>query len=168
MSTPNSTLLAEVTAFLYQEVLALDERRWEDWLAHFAEDSEYWVPAWKSEDELTSNPHRELSLIYYSNRSGLEDRAWRVKSGRSVASAVLPRTQHVINNVMVTDMGASMVAVTCAWTVQQYMPKEKTVEVFFGRYEQAMTRHGDSWLINKKKIILLNDYLPAKIDFYSF
>jgi hypothetical protein len=47
------------------------------------------------------------------------------------------------------------------------LPKEKAVEIFFGRYEMAIERRGDDFLFRKFKVILLNDYLPAKIDFYS-
>jgi 3-phenylpropionate/cinnamic acid dioxygenase small subunit len=170
MTTNLSALLPEIVDFLYREALALDERRWDDWLALFTEDCEYWVPAWKSEDEQTDNPHRELSLIYYSQRSGLEDRVWRVKSGRSAASTVLPRTQHLIHNPRIAGVHGAhdeRVDVACEWTVHQYLPKEKTVEIFFGRYRQTLVKEEDAWRIAAKKIILLNDYLPAKIDFYS-
>jgi 3-phenylpropionate/cinnamic acid dioxygenase small subunit len=162
-----SATLPEIADFLYREALALDERRWDDWLALYTDDCEYWVPAWKSEDEQTDNPRRELSLIYYSQRSGLEDRVWRVRSGRSAASTVLPRTQHLIHNPRLLAAGDERVDVACEWTVHQYLPKEKSVEIFFGRYRQTLVKVGDSWRIASKKIILLNDYLPAKIDFYS-
>lgn len=162
-----SAQLSEVADFLYGEAAALDERRWDDWLALFTEDCEYWVPAWKSEHEQTSNPRRELSLIYYSQRSGLEDRVWRVNSGRSIAAAVLPRTQHLINNPRLLEAGPERVVVACEWTVHQYLPRERNVEIFFGRYRQTLVKHQDSWRIQQKTIVLLNDYLPAKIDYYS-
>ena len=53
------------------------------------------------------------------------------------------------------------------WTVQQFLPKDKTVETFFGRYRHELVKQDGAWRIAKKKILLLNDYLPAKIDFYS-
>ncbi len=167
-------LLAEVTAFLHDEALALDERRWADWLALFCPDCEYWVPAWKSEDEQTTNPRRELSLIYYPARAGLEDRVWRVDSRRSVASAVLPRTQHLISNVRVTAVRdlpgpdpMREIDLRCEWTVHQYLPRERSVELFFGRYQQCLVQVAGGLRTRRKKIVLLNDYLPARIDFYS-
>jgi 3-phenylpropionate/cinnamic acid dioxygenase small subunit len=174
----NSALLPELTQFLYAEALALDERRWDDWLELYSENCEYWVPAWKSEDEQTSNPRRELSLIYYAHRAGLEDRVWRVKSGRSVASAVLPRTQHLISNPRIVpaddrafhgsqDVHTQAVHMACEWTTHQYQPKDHTVQMFFGRYRQTLVQEGGSWRIARKRIVLLNDYLPSKIDFYS-
>jgi len=84
--------LQAATALLHDEGLCLDERRWDDWLALYVEDAVYWVPAWKSENETTTDPARELSLIYYQGRGGLEDRIWRLKSGLSVAANPLRRT----------------------------------------------------------------------------
>ena len=52
-----------VHQLLFEEAAALDERRWHDWLALFTPDCEYWVPAWKSAFETTSDPDGEVSLI---------------------------------------------------------------------------------------------------------
>ena len=54
--------------------MLLDERRWDEWIALYAPDCEYWVPTWRDEENLTSDPQAELSHIYYANRAGLEDR----------------------------------------------------------------------------------------------
>ncbi len=85
---------------LYREALALDERRWDDWLALYDEAAEFWVPAWKSEDQPTDDPSSEVSLVYAARRSELEDRVWRVRSGQSIASSPLPRTAHIVTNVL--------------------------------------------------------------------
>ncbi|MBN0653703.1 hypothetical protein JTM24_33900, partial [Pseudomonas aeruginosa] len=42
---------------------------------------------------------KEISLIYYPNREGLEDRVYRIKTERSGASTPEPRTTHIISNV---------------------------------------------------------------------
>jgi len=75
--------LADASQVLYREAYYLDAQRWDEWLAMFADDCEYWMPAWKGEHELTDNPKREISLIYYGTRAGLEDRVWRIRSGQS-------------------------------------------------------------------------------------
>lgn len=158
----------DAAAFLYHEAALLDERRWRDWIELFLPDCEYWIPAWRNEDEPTSDPKRELSLIYYSDRTGLEDRVGRVQSGRSVASAVLPRTQHAITNVRLLEpVGDDRLHVHSNWTTQQFLPKEKVVEVYFGRYEHTLVQAGGEWRIARKKVVLLNDCLNAKVDFYS-
>ncbi len=164
----NREAVEQATELLYRQAYYLDTQRWDDWLALFTEDAEYWVPAWKGEHTPTDNPKREVSLVYYNKRAGLEDRVWRARSGKSVASAVLPRTQHSIANVML-DEGASSnrLLVFSNWTVQQFLVKEKVAETHFGRYEHELVRLDNAWRIAKQKILLLNDYLPAKLDFYN-
>ena len=172
-------MLAECASLLRREALYLDTQRWDDWLALYTEDCEFWVPAWKAEHQTTQNPKTELSLIYYAGRAGLADRVWRVREGRSVTSAVLPRTHHVITNVALAPEGdtgvragdarlaADAIAVDSYWTVHQFLVKESEVEVFFGRYRHVLVRREGQLLILSKVTILLNDYLPGKIDFYS-
>ena len=84
-STDGRDLLDAGIDVLHREGVFLDEQRWDNWLALFAPDCEYWVPSWKNEEELTSNPQAELSHIFYANRAGLEDRIVRIRSRRSPA-----------------------------------------------------------------------------------
>lgn len=167
--------LAEVGAQLvYREAHYLDNQNWDEWLAMFLEDCEYWVPAWKSEHQPTVDPKRELSLIYYSSRSGLEDRVWRVRSGKSVASTPMPRTHHVITNVLLDESAAlpgttspESLRVLSNWTVHQYRTKYRTTDVLYGRYEHEFAKRDGEWRIARKKVILLNDTMPAALDYYS-
>lgn len=164
----NRIAVEEATELLYRQAHFLDTQRWDEWLALFVEDAQYWVPAWKGEHITTDNPKREVSLIYYSKRAGLEDRVWRARSGKSVASAVLPRTQHSITNVLLdAEASAERLRVYSNWTVHQFLVKEKIVETHFGRYEHDLVRTGGAMRIAAQKIFLLNDYLPAKLDFYN-
>ena len=160
--------LAEGTELIYREALYLDTQRWDEWLALYAEDCEYWVPAWQAEHEPTSDPRKELSLIYYRSRAGLEDRVWRARSGRSVASKPLPRTQHAITNVLLDgEQNPDAMRLVSNWTTHQFKLKQREVEVLFGRYEHELVRRDGAWQIRRKKVTLLNDYMPAMIDFYS-
>ncbi len=154
-------------ALLYGEALALDERRWEEWLAFYTEDAIYWAPAWKSEGETTSDPNSELSLIYYQGRAGLEDRIWRLKSGLSVASNPLRRTAHMINNVQIVERAnAGQARVKSTFAVHVYDPKRKSQHVYFGLYDYDLRQEGDAWKIAGKIVRLLNDNIPAVADIY--
>ena len=163
-----STAIDAAVDLLYREASHLDTQRWDDWLELFTEDCEYWLPAWKGEHQMTADPRREVSLIYYSSRAGLADRVWRVRQGNSAASAVLPRTHHALSNIrMASADGEGPLLLESLWTVHQFLVRESAVEVFFGRYEHTLVNRDGALRIAKKKIVLLNDYLPAKIDFYS-
>jgi benzoate/toluate 1,2-dioxygenase beta subunit len=163
MSSLTSAAAAE---FLYREAQLLDERRWDEWLDLYTEDAVFWVPAWKSEDEPTSSPDTELSLIYYEGRSNLADRIWRVRSNLSVASTPLHRTAHAIANVLLEFADGNRAEVKSSWATHTYNPRRKTQHVFFGRSEYVLRLEGGAWRIARKKALLLNDYIPAVLDFY--
>ena len=89
----------EIRAFLYREARLLDDREWDEWLTCYAPDVTYWMPAWDDDDQLTEDPHTQISLIFYPSRDGLEDRVFRIKTERSGASTPEPRTSHNVNNI---------------------------------------------------------------------
>ena len=68
----------EVQQFLYREARFLDDKEWEKWLALYAPDAEFWMPSWDDDDELVTDPQTEISLIWYGNKGGLEDRVFRI------------------------------------------------------------------------------------------
>jgi 3-phenylpropionate/cinnamic acid dioxygenase small subunit len=153
---------------LYREAHFLDERRWDDWLALYHEQAEFWVPAWKDESEATSDPENEISLIYISSRVQLEERISRVRSGRSAASSPLPRTAHVVSNVMVEpDEPDGTLTVRSIATAHNFDVKRREQHVFFSRCEHRLRRDDGEWRIHQKKLVLLNDYIPMVVDFYS-
>jgi 3-phenylpropionate/cinnamic acid dioxygenase small subunit len=158
---------AEAEELLAREGRYLDTRQWEAWLDLYAEDAVYWVPAWKSEAEPTEDPDSELSLIYYESREWLADRAWRNRSGLSVAATPLWRTAHTVSNVLVEPPARPGEAeVRASWAVHVYDPATARQHVFFGLYEITFRREGEAWRIARKKILLLNDRIPTVLDVY--
>jgi 3-phenylpropionate/cinnamic acid dioxygenase small subunit len=152
-----------------QEALLLDSQRWDDWLAMYADDAVFWLPAWTDEHRISESPDRELSLIYCRSRLGLEDRVWRVRSGLSVASRPLPRTTHCVSNsVAARAPGApdDELLVTSSWTCHVFGLKERSTHVFHGSYEHRLRLHGTQWQIAAKKVVLMNDLVPTMLDFY--
>jgi 3-phenylpropionate/cinnamic acid dioxygenase small subunit len=163
----SASLAARALEFLQREGHYLDRREWDAWLALYREDAVFWVPAWMDEDHLGTDPDREVSLIYHSDRAALEDRVWRVRSQRSVASIPMLRTTHMIANVIARE-GArpGTVAASASWTCHTYDPKLRRQHVFFGLYEFELNTAGADWTIARKKVLLQNDYIPTMIDFY--
>ena len=158
----------EAAALLYREALHLDRREWDEWLALYAEDAVFWIPAWKSETEQTCDPDREMSLVYYHGRRNLEDRVIRIRSGQSPASTPLPRTVHAVTNVLVTASATDAVETSASWTVHRYDTRRKDAHVFFGLYEHRLERRDGEWLIARKKVLLMNDIVPTVLDVYAF
>jgi 3-phenylpropionate/cinnamic acid dioxygenase small subunit len=159
-------LLAAGADLIEREAALIDERRWDEWLALFTLDCEYWMPAWKGDDTLTSDPSRELSHFYYASRAGLEDRIFRIRSNRSPASTPLPRTTHIVTNVRALDPpAADLMRLRANWVSHVFFPRTELSHAFFGQVEHTLVLR-ETWLIAKKRIVLQNDYIPTMLDIY--
>jgi 3-phenylpropionate/cinnamic acid dioxygenase small subunit len=160
-------LLAPGIELLSREACYLDEKRWDEWLALFAKDVEFWVPTWTAEGTLTTNPQTELSLMYFAGRGGLEDRIVRIRSGRSPAALPLPRTTHVVSNILPLEAPQrDRIRLRSSWACHTFFPLMDVNHTFFGRAEYDLTRREEGWLIARKKTILENDRIPLAIDIY--
>lgn len=154
----------KICAFLYREARLLDDRQWDEWLTCYASDVDYWMPAWDDDDQITEDPHSQISLIYYPNRDGLEDRVFRIKTERSGASTPEPRTSHSVVNVEVlADRGDE---VDVRYNFHTLNHRYKVTDQFFGTIFVTLRGSGDGILIARKKIVLKNDYIRQVIDVY--
>jgi benzoate/toluate 1,2-dioxygenase beta subunit len=164
MSTLGSLEAAE---FVYREGLLLDQGEFDAWVDLFTPDCRFWMPAWRDDGTQTEDPDRELSLIYYKGRKNLEDRLQRIRSGFSVASAVLPRYSHLIGSVLSKPLGEKKVRVDSAFTVNVYDVRVNRTHSYFGRYEHELVKQDGEWKIASKVIRLINDVVPTMLDVYS-
>ena len=156
-----------VEELLLEEADAVDQRRWDDWLALFEEDAVYYAPAWEDDDDLTSDPHNEISLIFCGTRERLEDRIWRIRSGLSSSLARMPRTCHLVTNIRLGEITDRSVAVTANFRAETFKHEEKRADAFFGRYQYDLKRSGDVLTIQNKKIIVYNDIIPRQMDIFN-
>jgi 3-phenylpropionate/cinnamic acid dioxygenase small subunit len=148
------------------EAQLLDEQRWSEWLALYCEDAVFWVPTWKDERTLADDPMTQLSLIYIDSRARLEERVKRLTSGTSVAAMPVPRTAHVVGSVLVRENDEGTLHAACAWTSHVYTHKQPDSIVHAGRYEHVLRIVDGQLRIARKKIVLVNDLLRSKLDFF--
>ncbi|MBS0356003.1 MAG: benzoate 1,2-dioxygenase small subunit [Proteobacteria bacterium] len=153
-----------IQTYLYQEARALDERRWNDWLAFYAEDVEFWMPSWDDDGTLTTNPQNEVSLIYYANKQGLEDRVFRIETERSSATIPDTRTGHAISNLEVLSQDDSTIRLRFNWTTHSY--RYQIVDTYFGTSEYTLDVTGEKPLIKRKYVVLKNDHIHHVLDIY--
>jgi len=156
--------LPTIAAFLYREARLLDDRQWDAWLELYATDVRYWMPSWDDDDTTTDDPHSEISLIYYGNRDGLEDRVFRIKTERSGASTPEPRTSHNISNIEILAEREGEVDIRYNFLTLNH--RYKVDDQFFGTCFVTLRAEGESYLISNKKIVLKNDYIRQVIDVY--
>lgn len=158
---------SSVQNFIALEGHLLDDRQYDDWLALYAENAEYWVPSSDDGQILISDPQSEISLIYYPSRAGLEDRVFRIGTKKSSASFPPPRTTHMVSNIMITDSEDARVNVKTSWATYSYKHTKTSVLHGYSEYRLQRFDWENNWKIDKKKVVIQNDYLEHAIDFYS-
>ena len=156
--------IEQVQAFLYREARLLDDRQWDEWLACYSDNAEFWMPSWDDDGELTRDPQSEISLIYYPNRSGLEDRIFRIKTERSSASTPLPRTLHQTSNVEILSQDGQQLKVRFNWHTLSF--RNHTTDNYFSTAEYTLDVSGAQPVIQRKCVVLKNDYISHVIDVY--
>jgi anthranilate 1,2-dioxygenase (deaminating, decarboxylating) small subunit len=160
----SAELQYRVEQFLYTMAEACDAQDWDRYLDFFSDDSEFHLPQWDSEHVYTTDPKKGMSLIYYPNRGGLEDRVYRLRTGKAASTIPMPRTLHLISNVRIGHGVGDELEVQVNWHTLYY--RLQVAEQFFGRATYRLRPDGDSWKIARKHILLLNDTINSVLDFY--
>ena len=156
--------IVDIKAFLYAEARAQAEKRWADWLNFYAEDVDYFMPSWDDDDKLTTDPHNEVSLIYYPSKQGLEDRVFRIETDRSSASTPDTRYNRAISNVEILAQDETRVDLCFNWTTHSF--RYDIVDVYFGTARYLLDVSGAKPLIKKKYVVMKNDYIHHMLDVY--
>lgn len=154
-----------VEQLLFRNAELCDAQDWDAYLDMFSEDSEFHLPQWESEHVYTTDPKTGMSLIYYANRGGLEDRVYRLRTGKASSAIPMPRTLHQLNNIRVSPLDdADTLAVKVNWNTWYY--RLGIAGNFFGRATYHLRPAGESWRIARKHVLLLNDTIDSVLDFY--
>ena len=139
----------DILAFLIQEARLLDERRWEDWLALFAEDGWYWVPI----EEGQTDPKTTVSLMY-DDRQLLETRVRRLTTGTLHAQSPVSRTTRTIGNATIEDEEENVITVRSKFQMIEYRRNDQ--RLFGGTYWHGLSTKGDGFEMRWKKVELVN------------
>ncbi|MGD9944036.1 MAG: aromatic-ring-hydroxylating dioxygenase subunit beta [Burkholderiaceae bacterium] len=165
-----AALTQQARSFIEQESYHLDSRDWDAWLAMYHPDCEFWVPTWIDGETLGQSPQTALSHMYYASRGGLEDRVARLRTKQSPASNPMPRTAHLLSHFALhRPPEPDELELRYSWCCHVFFPRDNSQTTFFGRAHALLCRSGDGgqpWLIRRKRVELLNDYVPTMLDFY--
>ncbi|SOE97096.1 benzoate/toluate 1,2-dioxygenase beta subunit [Burkholderia sp. D7] len=154
----------DVCAFIFREARLLDDRSWDEWLECYDPKAVFWMPCWDDADTLVDNPRKHVSLIYYSDRMGLEDRVFRLRSERSGASTPEPRTTHNIANVEILERTEGQIEARFNWHTMNY--RHKLLDHYFGTSFYTLNVSSSGLSILNKKVVLKNDLIHQVIDVY--
>jgi len=149
----------QVETFLYLEARRMDEHAYDDWLALWADDALYWVPA--NRDDI--DPEREVSIVY-ADRPRLEDRIARLKSGAAYAQDPPSRMRRIVSNVEVEEEANGEIVVHANFLLTELRRHRQTT--FAGRTIHKLRPEQGSFKIVSKKVELLNN--DEVIDNLSF
>jgi len=163
-TTITAPALTDIQTFLYREARLLDDEQWDEWIELYHPDAVFWMPSWDDTDQLITDPQREISLIYYPSRQGLEDRIFRIKTERSSATIPDTRTCHNISNVELESDDDGVCTVRFNWHTLSH--RYKTNYSYFGMSRYVIDFNGASPRILNKYVVLKNDYINQVIDIY--
>ena len=89
----------DLSDFVYREARLLDELRYEEWLALYAEDAHYWMPAeWQQTD-----PRLQASLMY-EDMLLLRIRVERLSGARTYSQKPKSRAHHLLQAPQVDEI----------------------------------------------------------------
>ena len=147
--------LLKIETFLYDEATCLDQGDLESWITLYAEDGTYWMPASPDQED----PDTHISLMY-DDRLLMEIR--RRNFGHQLAASMEHdvRASHIISNIRVASADDSQLTVTSNFQAILYYREKQTL--FAGRYTHVLIPHGDAYLIQSKRVDLINCDAPLE------
>ena len=153
-----------VEQFYYAETAALDERRYDDWLALFTDDVHYFMPVrrTRTSNELDQEFTAPGSVAYFDDtKAMLTSRVRKLQTGYSWAEDPPSRTRYLITNVRILDARDDEFNVTSNFHLYRTRLNSEE-DSWIGRREDVLRRVGDSFRIAGRKIFLEQTVLLAR------
>jgi benzoate/toluate 1,2-dioxygenase beta subunit len=140
----------QIEKFLYREARLMDENAYDEWLALWADEALYWVPA--NADDI--DPQRHVSIVY-EDKVRLEDRIERLKSGAAYAQDPKSRMRRLISNIEIEEGENGEVIVYSNFNLTELRRRQQ--RTFAGRTIHKLRPEGNSFKITYKKVLLVNN-----------
>src|SRR5580692_8185147 len=142
---------AALEDFIIHEARLLDARKFRDWMALFADDGTYWVPAVPDQP----NPFDQASL-FYDDRDLMKTRIDRLEHPRIHVQTPPSRTAHLVGNVVVEEADAAKGEYLIGSTVIMVEYREDKQRLFAGRQQHRLRHEGAGLRIVQKRVDLIN------------
>ena len=131
---------AALEDFIIHEARLLDARRFRDWMALFADDGTYWVPAVPDQ----KSPFDQASL-FYDDRDLMKTRVERLEHPRIHVQTPPSRTAHLIGNVVVEEADHAKGEYVVGSTLIMAEYRDDAQRIFAGRQRHHLRRDGDDF-----------------------
>jgi 3-phenylpropionate/cinnamic acid dioxygenase small subunit len=158
-------VLHEVQDFLYREAELLDERRYEEWLDLFTEDTHYFMPMRRNVPH--DEPEREFTRAgadvnwFDEGKDTLTRRVAQIRTGIHWAEEPPSRICHMVSNVQVLHASETEVGVKSRFLIYRNRVETET-DVLVGKREDLLRRVNGGFKIARRKIVLDQSVLLAK------
>jgi len=153
--------------FLYAEALALEDNRLDDWLEYFDDDVHYWMPVretieGRSEDAASA----DTFSLFDDDKSSLQLRVLRIKTGNAHAEVPLSVTQRLITNIIPLP-GAEVDMFNVRSTFMVYQERRGLHgTTFFGARQDVLRAKTGALRIARRKIELAQAVLPTTLSIF--
>lgn len=153
MSLVDAGLQHEIEQFLYREAELLDERRFGEWYALFAEDVRYWMPIQANrlrrdrDADVGPGDGEDIALLD-DDKTTLGWRVRQLSSATHWAEDPPSRTRHLITNVRIARRDH-----TDAYGAAGYAPDEYDVRSNFMVYRNRLADEVDLWVGERRDVL---------------
>ncbi len=143
----------DVEDFLYREARLLDEHRYSEWGALWADDAIYWVPS--NQDDY--DPLLHISLIY-DDREGIDSRIERLYSGALWSQDPPSRTRRLIGNIQIDEENGDEVMI---YSILSLTELRRTDQRHYGGHiNYKLRRDNGAFKMVMKKVCLVDNDVP--------
>jgi 3-phenylpropionate/cinnamic acid dioxygenase small subunit len=148
MDLADKEVRESIRDFLHLESLALDERRFRDWLDAFAEDAHYEIPVRVTREKFAEWELSPTSRIYDDTKRTLEFRVERLETDFAWAEQPPSRTRHFITNVLAEKTETPDVyKVHSNCLLYRSRGDDPVPSIFSAQRKDLLRRAGESWEI---------------------
>ena len=142
--------MSEVEALVLREARLLDEQRYAEWLALFADDAVYWIPTRANQ----ASPHEALSIIY-EPKSLLAVRVERLARGEMHVQSPPSRTVHHVSAIEVAGEEARSSLIIAEW-------RAGDARWFAARVTHKLRKEANGLRIVLKRVDLVDGEAPHR------
>lgn len=147
--------LSEFEAFLTHEANLLDERRYDEWLALFTVDAQYWVPSQIGQRD----PFETVSLMY-DDRRLLETRVRRLSNPALHAQTPRSATVRQVTNIAMIEQDGAQCLLRSKYAMVEY--RRNSQRLFAGTCFHRLVQGDGTFKIALKRVNLVN--CEAELD----
>ena len=142
-------LQQEVEQFLYRQSELLDTKQWQAWIALFADDGVYWMPADPAHTHWDGVPS-----IFAEDKNLMNVRMKRVLHPDAWSQRPLWGTNHVVSNIIIESHDSGEIVVRSRFHMMEL--RRDDVRHFAGAYRHLLKKTADGYRIKLQRVDMTN------------